>query len=129
MDDIRNADGTFKKGVSGNPSGRTKGTKQAISNSLLEELQEKDDGKTNLELIIRKLVSKAKSGDLKAIEIIIDRIEGKAKEYVELTQTIVEIEDMDDDKSSEDEAEDESDNSESKENPPRNTVEGLQGEN
>ena len=75
----------FKEGESGNPSGRPKGTKNLstiLKRMLEEEIEIKIDGvrerKTLQEVLIRKLITKATSGDLRAIVEIFDRVEGKA---------------------------------------------------
>jgi hypothetical protein len=64
----------FRKGVSGNPTGRPKGSKN-ISSILVAMGREKVKGTVNgkvrrislLELVIRQLSNKAATGDLKAI--------------------------------------------------------------
>jgi len=79
----------FKKGESGNPAGRPTGTRNL--STILREMLEEDidvviDGvktkKQFKDAIIRKLLQKANGGDLRAIEHIMDRMEGKPKEKI-----------------------------------------------
>lgn len=75
-----------------NPSGRPKGSRNL--STILKEMLEEDvevviDGKKERrqfqEVIIRKLLKKANDGDIRAIEQIFDRTEGKAKQTVDFT--------------------------------------------
>ena len=87
----------FRPGQTGNPNGRPKG--KSIS-TLLSELLEKKvkdvDGeeRTRAEIIALKLLGKATNAKtvdnsvLKAIEQILDRSEGKAKQTVNLTNNV-----------------------------------------
>jgi hypothetical protein len=61
-----------------NPSGKPKGTRH-LSTLLTECLFKvpQDESLTNNELIIGKVIDMAKKGDIRAIELIWDRIEGK----------------------------------------------------
>jgi HPt (histidine-containing phosphotransfer) domain-containing protein len=75
----------FQKGVSGNPGGRGKAL---ITRALREELEapaEDSPTLTNAQVIARKLVSMAKSGEIQAIKEIADRAEGKPRQSVTLT--------------------------------------------
>ncbi len=85
----------FKPGVSGNPSGRPKGSKN-ITTFLHELLQKKMDGPetpltpkggkmTAAQVVALKLLGRAIRGDLTAIQQLQDRTEGRAKETVEQT--------------------------------------------
>jgi len=60
--------GRFPEGVSGNPSGRPPGTKNATTLALEELL----DGEA--EAITRKCIEAAKAGDHHAMKLVIDRI-------------------------------------------------------
>lgn len=79
----------FKPGESGNPSGRPRGTKN-LSTILREMLQEeievdvngKKEKKTLSDVLVRKLLKKANDGDVRAIQEVFDRTEGKAKQEV-----------------------------------------------
>lgn len=58
----------FKKGSSGNPAGRPKGTKTAV-NLLRDGLM----GREDLAEIVAVLIEKAKAGDMQAATILLDR--------------------------------------------------------
>ena len=79
----------WKKGQSGNPNGRPK-KDRCISDILREQGLNIIDGKhTNLQLIVEKLYEKASGGDLKAIDMIFDRLEGKPAQKVEVEESIL----------------------------------------
>jgi hypothetical protein len=67
----------FQKGVSGNPSGKTKSA--LLTDAVRRKLQNTSD----LDKIASSLISKAKKGDLEAVKIIFDRLEGKPKQFIE----------------------------------------------
>lgn len=83
-------DTKFKKGKSGNPKGRPK-----KENSLTDILRSKMDDKTEItikgkkcilpvgEAIAEKLIQKTLNGNLKAIELIVNRLEGKPLQAIE----------------------------------------------
>lgn len=90
-----NPDTQFKPGQSGNPNGRPKGTKNLstiLKTILEEEIEDDGEKRTFQEAIIRKLLKKAKDGDIKAIMEIFDRVEGKAKQEVQadITHRVIE---------------------------------------
>jgi len=67
----------FKKGQSGNPNGRRKGSKNfwtALQESLQEKVVIKENGKAKAvskqEVITKQLVNKAANGELRAISMI-----------------------------------------------------------
>ena len=81
-----------KKGEIRNPNGRPKGSKDmsTIMREMLDTLVDVKDkngaklGKKSYKmLIIAKLMKKATDGDLRAVEILLDRMEGKASQPVE----------------------------------------------
>lgn len=84
----------FSKGISGNPRGKPKGSKH-LSTILGELLQVKIKSEDFIEekcvkqpvgrIIILELIRRAKEGDLKAIGMILDRLEGKAVQKTEIT--------------------------------------------
>lgn len=92
-----NDDTKFKPGESGNPEGRPKGSRN-LSTILREMLEEEievttESGKEKKKLqdvMIRRLLKAAtKSGDLKptelkAIQEIFDRVEGKSPQHINL---------------------------------------------
>jgi|TARA_Y100000034_G_scaffold101145_1_gene125197 hypothetical protein len=69
----------FKPGQSGNLNGRRNSAKD-ILNKLLD-LPKND--KTRRERLMDKLIAMAERGNLNAIKEVMDRTEGKSKEYVE----------------------------------------------
>ena len=68
----------FKKGQSGNPNGRPpKGFSMA---EVLRRLLEEGKDAPTAEEIAKKAIAAAKNGDMRAIEFIFDRIDGKPKQ-------------------------------------------------
>ena len=89
MGDFPNKDTQFEPGQSGNPAGRPKGViniTTRIKQILEMELQIKDPvsnelcKKTVSEIIGLRLAKEAMSGSIKAVKIILDRVEGKVAE-------------------------------------------------
>jgi hypothetical protein len=85
----------FKKGESGNPSGRPKGIENSKTRMLrLLQLTEKINNPVTgeleefsvLEQIDMMLIAKARKGDIRAIQELLDRIEGKAGQTLEVNQ-------------------------------------------
>ena len=82
----------FKPGKSGNPKGRPKGAR-SLSTILREMLEEpidivvdgKKERREFREVFIRKLLKKANDGDMRAIQEIFDRVEGKAQQKIDHT--------------------------------------------
>jgi hypothetical protein len=72
----------FKAGESGNPNGRPKKI-PAIDELLAEILSEEKDGLSAARQVIIALVKKAKSGDVRAAEVLFDRAYGKVKQPIE----------------------------------------------
>lgn len=81
-----NPDTQFKPGQSGNPKGLPKGTKH-LSTLLKAMLNEEVMVEGKLikfdQALIKKLLKKASEGDIKAIQEVFDRTEGKAKQEIE----------------------------------------------
>lgn len=92
--EIRNPDGTFAKGVSGNPDGRPKGSLsvvEAIRRELdkVADLPSNKEKKTYLELLIQRIMKKAiGDGDVAMIRDMINRIDGMPKQPVEMSGSI-----------------------------------------
>ena len=82
---IRNDKGQLLPGVVLNPAGKPKGARH-LSTILLEAIKRVSDDKGSSDdiEIVKALVTKAKSGDTKAIDIVFDRIEGKAPQKLEV---------------------------------------------
>lgn len=77
---------TWKKGQSGNPKGR-KPKSRAVSEEIRRLLQQRAPStkRSNLEVIVSKLMALAREGDKEAIKYICDRLEGKPAQAVLLT--------------------------------------------
>ena len=92
----------FKKGQSGNPAGKIPGTRSITS--ILQKMLDKDapeklleaefvkqfiaskQGVTNSDIVVARLIFNAVvKGDHRAIQEIIDRIDGKAKQSIDIT--------------------------------------------
>ena len=80
--------GKFKKGESGNPSGRPKGTTTLAG--LVRKIGSEDISKGSpydkLEFIVRKVFDYAVQGESWAVHFIADRLEGKPKQIVGLQE-------------------------------------------
>jgi hypothetical protein len=82
----------WKKGQSGNPAGRPKGTVNLTSRlkaQLLTELGNSPDDGIRADLIIHALIDEAKNGNMQAINCILDRLEGKVTDKVEMSGSSV----------------------------------------
>lgn len=78
-------DHLWKPGQSGNPAGKPKGARHF--STLIKEAITKvanDTGTSDDILIIQALVAKAKDGDLKAVDMVLDRVDGKAEQTINL---------------------------------------------
>jgi len=75
----------FKPGQSGNPKGKPKGARH-FSTLIKEAIQKVADGEDEPadRLIVKQLVDKAKQGDLQAIDRVLDRVDGKAEQTINL---------------------------------------------
>jgi hypothetical protein len=88
----------FKKGASGNPQGRPKGTLNAatvLKRILCETVVIYENGQprtvTKLEAVLTQLVNKALPGDLKALQLLMSLVrsaEEREMQAVEPTQTL-----------------------------------------
>lgn len=75
----------FQPGQSGNPKGRPKGSRNlsAILKDMLDQDVEEDGEMVKFsDAIVKRLIQKANKGDIKAIQEIFDRTEGKAKQEI-----------------------------------------------
>ncbi len=78
QDKTRDKNGKWKSGVSGNPNGRPK--KNLCVTDLLRDIGNEELSKskeTLLELMVHKVYEKAINGDMRAIEFITERLEGR----------------------------------------------------
>lgn len=78
---LRNPDGTFPKGVSGNPDGPKAGYRH-MTTKIMEAITAVADGKAESDdiAIVRTLIAKAKGGDMRGIELILGYIDGKPQQ-------------------------------------------------
>lgn len=79
----------FKKGQSGNPNGRPKGTVSVVSKikSMLDEIPTEDnkEKKTYLELLVKTIMTKSiKDKDTQMIRDLINRVDGLPKQTLGL---------------------------------------------
>lgn len=72
----------FKSGQSGNPNGRPRKL-PSIDKMLSDILGSEEDTDSEAHAVLRALLLKAKKGDTKAAEILLDRAYGKAKQVVD----------------------------------------------
>jgi len=76
---VRNADGQFIEGVSGNPKGRPKGSKNRITLLKLQtEEAWRDRNQARLDTILDMILADALDGDKSARKMIFDAIVSKA---------------------------------------------------
>ena len=80
MENLRN----WKPGQSGNPKGRLK---QKPMTDALKALMDKDDGAA-IKVLIQKAYDEAKGGDFRYFKEIMDRIDGKVIEQIELNADV-----------------------------------------
>lgn len=71
----------WKKGESGNPNGRRNAYTDLIKDYSFTKVNEKE----RREVVVSKLFQLAERGDLRAIQFIVERLEGKALERQERT--------------------------------------------
>jgi hypothetical protein len=79
----------WKPGQSGNPKGKKKGARHftTLIREAITKVANGDDEPAD-RVIVAKLVEKAKQGDLAAIDRVIDRIDGKAEQNINLDADI-----------------------------------------
>lgn len=75
----------FKKGQSGNPAGRKKGTLRDIKLVLQDLLSQEKNGTQLIDGLMSVVVNKALKGDLKAVDMLLSYSYGKATQRTEIT--------------------------------------------
>jgi hypothetical protein len=76
----------FQKGESGNPDGRPRGASlEAAIRRLAEMSLPRNANRSHVEAVAQKLWSKALRGDIRAIRIVLERIDGKVTQPVDVT--------------------------------------------
>lgn len=85
---IRNEKGQIISGTP-NPKGKPKGARHfsTLIKEAIQKVAEGDDQPAD-RLIVKQLVEKAKKGDLQAIDRVIDRVDGKAEQTINLDADI-----------------------------------------
>jgi hypothetical protein len=87
----------WKKGESGNPDGRPKGSLSA--KTIIKKWLELEDDwvnpvtkekvkMTQYDIIALQQIAKARRGDTKAFDSVLDRVEGKPKQEIDVNQDI-----------------------------------------
>ncbi len=66
----------FQKGQSGNPKGRPK-KGAAMADAVRTVLNKNRDGKQNKRAIAEKLVQMAREGNIEAMKVVFERVDGK----------------------------------------------------
>jgi len=87
----------FQKGQSGNPKGRPRGAK-GLANQYLEDVNRASDGEpalSRLEAAIRKQVDGAVGGDLRAIQLVLNRVEAIEEKLAQAADDIYPFTDAD----------------------------------
>ena len=78
----RNNKGQFRKGHSGNPGGRPKGNLTSALRNFMDDI-DYENGLSRIEMVTKILYKLACEGDLSAIKLIFERVDGKPKQYIE----------------------------------------------
>ncbi len=84
----RKADGTWAKGVSGNPAGRAKNDVTAWLERIMREPVEDGSPVTKAEAIARQLVEMTLAGDAKMAEHLLSRIAPKPSRALRVEQPV-----------------------------------------
>jgi len=88
----------FKPGQSGNPSGRPKGSVSIRTEvrKLLQEAAKEGTADTVAKALATRLIKQAFDGDMKAMQMVIEHIDGKPQQSIDLNTTIAEVQILDD---------------------------------
>lgn len=80
----RNPDGTYPPGVSGNPKGKPKGARH-LTTKIIEAITKVSDGEGSPEdeQLVRILLKKAKEGDMQAMKLIFNYVDGMPVQGIE----------------------------------------------
>ncbi|HZS05320.1 MAG TPA: DUF5681 domain-containing protein [Blastocatellia bacterium] len=82
------SDSRFKPGESGNPNGRRGSVVDALRRQLGEDCPD-DRSRTHAEAIAEKLISLAEAGEVPAIRELLDRIEGKPRQALDIDMSLL----------------------------------------
>jgi hypothetical protein len=75
----------WKKGESGNPNGRPKGTLRDIKEVLKDLLSQEKNNSQLIDGLMTVVVNKALKGDLKAVDMLLSYTYGKPTQKTEIT--------------------------------------------
>jgi hypothetical protein len=93
MNNFPNKDAQFKKGESGNPNGRPKGSLniKTLIQRVWDEVITDSEGNKVIEglLVVRAMMEKAKKGDVSAFKALSERMDGMPKQELDLHSNIV----------------------------------------
>ncbi len=80
----------FPKGVSGNPAGRPKSItlSEAYRRQLAQVVPKDPEGRTYAEVVAALMCQRATQGDVAAAKEIADRVEGKARQALDVDMSI-----------------------------------------
>ena len=82
---MRESNGRFQPGQSGNPGGRPSGQSlTARIRKALDTPDESDPSKTVGDSIIEAMIREARGGDVQAFRTLIERVDGKVAERLEM---------------------------------------------
>jgi hypothetical protein len=80
----------FKPGQSGNPKGRVKKI-PALDKLLADVLGSIEDEDSEMKAVINALITRAKKGDVRAAEVLLDRAYGKPKQELKIDSDIEQV--------------------------------------
>ena len=81
----------FEKGKSGNPGGRPP---SKLNKLLSRYLRVRDGDKTREQKLVEQIYELALAGDMRAVALIWDRMEGKVKEPTDLSGKVTTVMDL-----------------------------------
>jgi hypothetical protein len=86
----------FPKGVSGNPAGRPKSItlSEAYRHQLAQPVPKDPQGRTYAEVIAALMCQRAMQGDVAAAKEIADRVEGKARQALDVDMKVTDWREM-----------------------------------
>ncbi|HNG97716.1 MAG TPA: DUF5681 domain-containing protein [Candidatus Absconditabacterales bacterium] len=78
---------TFKPGQSGNPAGRPPGSRsvETLFRDAIKKIAEDQKIEDVERELVITLLAKAKKGDMRALEMYLDRLYGKPKQHTDIT--------------------------------------------
>jgi hypothetical protein len=80
----------FKPGQSGNPNGRPKKI-PALDKLLSDVLGSVENEESEMKAVINALIVRAKKGDVRAAEVLLDRAYGKPKQEIKVDGSVKQV--------------------------------------